>query len=322
MKKTPSLKSMFEEIEKERGIKEADLFAALKDALLSAAKKRLPDAENLEVILEDNGNPKIINKDTNKEVLISDFGRLAAQTAKQVIIQRLRESEKEGAFDEFTTKVGEIIVGTVQRRESAGYLFNLGRIETFLPLSESIPGENLRVKEKVRVLVVEVKKTTKGPMVVISRAHPDFIRKLFDLEISEVQEGTLEVKGIAREAGRRTKIAIMSHDPDVGVVGTCVGPMGSRIQNVTRELANERIDIIEWSEKPTEFIKHALSPAKSMKVTVNEEDKTAKVVLPEKDFSLAIGKEGQNVRLASKLTGYKIDIVAEEKQESGEDKSK
>jgi len=314
MKKAPNFKAMFEEIEKERGIKEEDLIAALKDALLSAAKKRIEHTENLEVIIESDGSAKIIDKETGKEVTPSDFGRIAAQTAKQVIIQRLREAEKEGTFTEFSGRVGELINATVQRQEHAGYLINLGRVETFLANPDVIPGETLRPKERVKLLIQEVKKTTKGPMVIVSRTNPDFIKRLFEAEIPEIKQGIIEIKAIAREAGRRTKVAVVSHDPDVGAVGTCIGPMGSRIQNITKEVKNERIDVIEWSEKPETYITNALSPAKSIKTKINP-DGSAIVILPEKELSLAIGKEGQNVRLAAKLTGHRIDIVAEEKKE-------
>jgi N utilization substance protein A len=322
MKKTPNFKAMFEEIERERGIKEEDLIAALKDALLSAAKKRFENPDVLEVQISPDGAAKIFDKEKGVEVTPSDFGRLAAQTAKQVIIQRLREAEKEGNFEEFSHKVGELVTGTIQQRETFGYLINLGRVETFLPIQESIPGDILKPKEKVKVLVLEVKKTSKGPLISISRSHPDFIRRLFENEIAEIKQGILEIKNIVREAGRRTKIALITHDPNVGVVGTCVGPMGSRIQNITKEVGAERIDIIEWSEKPEEFISNALAPAKSIKVKINEEEKSARVILPERELSLAIGKDGHNVRLASRLTGYKIDITSEEKIKSGEAKSK
>ncbi|HTY13335.1 MAG TPA: transcription termination factor NusA [Candidatus Omnitrophota bacterium] len=313
MKKTPNFKSMFEEIEKERGIKEADLIAALKDALLTAAKKRIEHTENLEVDIAEDGGVKIIDKETGKEVTPSDFGRIAAQTAKQVIVQRLREAEKEMSFNEYHDKVGELVIGTVQRQEYSGYLVNLGKLETFLANQDVIPGETLRPKEKVKVLISEVKRTGKGPMVIISRTHPDFIRKLFESEIPEFSQGILEIKGIAREPGRRTKVAVISHDPDVGAVGTCIGPMGSRIQTITREVKSERIDVIEWSDKPDTFIANALAPAKSVKVKLIPGESACKVIIPEKELSLAIGKDGQNVRLAAKLTGYKIDIVSEEK---------
>jgi len=319
MKKAPNFKAMFIEIEKERGIKEEDLIAALKDALLSAAKKRFENSDNLEVEIGEDGSAKIIEKETGKEVTPSDFGRIAAQTAKQVIIQRLREAEKEGTFTEYIGRVGELITGTVQRQEYSGYLINLGRVETYLANSDVIPGEMLRPKEKVKLFIQEVKKSSKGPMIVVSRTHPDFIRRLFEIEIPEIKQGIIEIKDIAREAGRRTKVAVTSHDPDVGAVGTCIGPMGSRIQNITREVKNERIDVIEWSEKPETYITNALAPAKSVKTKINP-DKSALAIMPDKELSLAIGKDGQNVRLAAKLTGYRIDIISDEKKKEPEEK--
>ncbi len=312
----PNFKSMLAEIERDRGIKEEDLLAAIKDAMLSAYKKRLPEAENLRVELSDKGEARIFQDD--KDVTPADFGRLAAQTAKQVIIQRIREAEKEGAYGEFSGKIGQIVNGTIQTKEHGGYLVNLGRVETFLTFSESIPTEILRPKDKAKLIILDVKKTPKGPMILISRSHPDLIRRLFESEIPEIKQGILEIKSIAREAGRRTKVAVYSNDKNIGAVGTCVGPMGSRIQNITRELGPERVDVIEWSEDAAAFIAHSLSPAKVTKVEINKEEKTAKVILPEKEFSLAIGKEGQNVRLAAKLTGYKIDIVSEDKLKEAE----
>jgi len=246
------------------------------------------------------------------DVTPADFGRFAAQTAKQVILQRLREAEKEDAFEEYAKKQGELVTGTVQRREYGGYLISLGRLETVLSTSEQIPGESLREKDYVKLYLVETKKTPKGPLVVISRSHPNLVRKLFEMEIPEIKEGILEIKGLAREAGRRTKVAIRSNDPNVGAVGTCVGHMGQRIQNIVRELGPERIDIVEWSENQKVFITNSLSPAKVQKVELNEAEKSAKVWVPEKELSLAIGKEGQNVRLAVKLTGWKIDLVSAE----------
>ncbi|MFA4967269.1 MAG: transcription termination factor NusA [Candidatus Margulisiibacteriota bacterium] len=320
MKKTPNFKAMFEEIERERGIKEEDLIAALKDALLSAAKKRIENTENLEVRMDPDLTARIFDKETGAEVTPSDFGRIAAQTAKQVIVQRLREAEKEGTFTEFTAKVGELINGTVQRQEYSGYLINIGRLETFLANSDVIPGETLRPKERVKLLIQDVKKAAKGPLVVVSRTHPDFIRRLFEAEIPEILEGIIEIKMIAREPGRRTKVAVTSKDPDIGAVGTCIGPMGSRIQTITKEVKNERIDVIEWSQKPETYIANALAPARTIKVKLK--DGAAQVILPEKELSLAIGKDGQNVRLAAKLTGFRIDITSDEKLKEAEDNAK
>jgi N utilization substance protein A len=305
---------MLEEIQRERGIHKEALIEAIKASLLSAAKKRFKnEEEQLEVRISDEGEVRIIHLVDGKEkdVTPKDFGRLAAQTAKQVIIQRIREAEKEEAFDEFTHKQGELITGVVQRREYGGYLINLGRVETVLSAAEQIPGENLRERDRVKLYVVETKRTPKGPFVVVSRSHPGLIKKLFEMEVPELKEGILEIKTIAREPGRRTKVAVLSHDKKIGAVGTCVGHMGARIQNIVRELGPERVDIIEWSDNVVGFITHALSPAKVAKVETNEEEKSAKVYVPEKELSLAIGKEGQNVRLAVKLTGWKIDILSE-----------
>lgn len=316
---------MLTQIQEERGIKKEDVLNALNEALLLAAKKRFPTKENLEVKIDEYGESKVFEE--GKEITPSDFGRLAAQTAKQVILQRIREAEKEVLFNEYHEKLGQLLNGTVQRREPHGYLVNLGKIETYLSQAECIPGEIFHPRDRVRLLILDVKKSSKGPMVIISRSHQDFIRKLFEMEVPELQSGVLEVKAIAREAGRRTKIAIKSNDSNVGVIGTCVGQMGSRIQNITRELGGERIDIIEWSDKINKFISSSLSPAKPSKIEVNEEARSARVILPTKELSLAIGREGQNVRLAAKLTGYKIDIVSEEdnagkgKEEGGTDAS-
>ncbi|MBU0672148.1 MAG: transcription termination factor NusA [Candidatus Margulisbacteria bacterium] len=302
---------MLEEIQRERGIHKEALLEAIKAALLSAAKKRFKEEEeNLSVDITDDGVFRILLDE--KDVTPKDFGRLAAQTAKQVIIQRIREAEKDEAFDEFTHKQGILITGIVQRREYGGYLINLGRIETVLSAAEQIPGETLRERDRVKLYVVETKKTPKGPFVVVSRAHPGLIKRLFEMEVPELKEGILEIKGMAREPGRRTKIAVFSNDKKIGAVGTCVGHMGARIQNIVRELGPERVDIIEWSDNPVTFITHSLSPAKVTKVVLNEEAKSAEVYVPEKELSLAIGKEGQNVRLAVKLTGWKIDILSAE----------
>lgn len=327
---------MLEEIQRERGIHKEALLEAIRVSLLSAAKKIFKSKEehpeeNLEVNISDEGEVRIIHKEGKKErdITPKDFGRLAAQTAKQVIIQRIREAEKEEAFGEFTKKQGELITGIVQRREYGGYLINLGRLETVLSVAEQIPGELLRERDRVKLFIVETKKTPKGPFVVVSRSHPGLIKKLFEMEVPELKEGILEIKALAREAGKRTKVAVFSKDKKIGAVGTCVGHMGARIQNIVRELGPERVDIVEWSETPETFITHALSPAKVSRVAINKEEQAAKVYVPEKELSLAIGKEGQNVRLAVKLTGWKIDILSAEgaekekgKGENGKKKAK
>ena len=313
---------MLEDIQRERGIHKEALLDAVKASLLSAAKKLFKTEEehpeeNLEVRITDDGLVRIIHKEGDKErdITPKDFGRLAAQTAKQVIIQRIREAEKDEAYGEFTKKQGELITGVVQRREYGGYLINLGRVETVLSMAEQIPGELLRDRDRVKLYVVEVKKTPKGPFVVVSRSHPGLIKKLFEMEVPELKEGILEIKTMAREAGRRTKIAVFSNDNKIGAVGTCVGHMGARIQNIVRELGSERVDIIEWNDNPVKFITNSLSPAKVSKVALDEAGQSARVYVPEKELSLAIGKEGQNVRLAVKLTGWKIDILSESEME-------
>ena len=286
----------------------------IKASLLSAAKKRFNEGDNIDVHISEDGEVKllkIVEGLEPEDVTPADFSRFAAQTAKQVIIQRLREAEKEETFDEFTKKQGEIVNGIVQRKEFGGYLVNLGRLETILPVTEQIPGEVFRERDRVKFYIVETKKTSKGPLVIISRSHPNLVRRLFEMEVPEIKEGILEIKGIAREPGKRTKVAIFSNDPNVGAVGTCVGKMGQRIQNIVRELGPERIDIVEWSDNPKTFIPNALSPAKVNKVELNEAEKSAKVHVSDKEVSLAIGKEGQNVRLAVKLTGWKIDLISE-----------
>lgn len=351
MIKIEGFDKVLEEIHKERGVDKQVLKDAVTAALLSASKKKLVHAENLEALVEEDGTVRILARKTvvmkvkdditeisKKEavkmkkdakvgdeiridVTPSDFGRLAAQTAKQVIIQRIREAEKEGAYEEYVKKQGEIVSGIVQRREAGGYLVNLGKVETLLPFSEGIHGEVYRPKDRIKVLVFETKKTPKGPVISISRAHPNFLKKLFELEIPEVLQGVIEVKAIAREPGRRSKVAVLSHDKNVGAVGTCIGHMGARIQNIVKELGNERIDVIEWNDETKAYIANALSPAKISRIEVKEAEKLVHVVVPEAQLSLAIGKEGQNVRLAAKLTGWKIDIVSEEGQKKAEAKA-
>ena len=311
---------MLEEIQRERGISKESMVSAIKASLVSAVKKRFAEEDVLECRIADDGEVKIYRlvDDKEEDVTPADFGRFAAQTAKQVIIQRMREAEKEESFSEFTKKAGEVVTGIIQRREFGGYLVNLGRIETVLSVAEQIPGEIFREKDRAKLYIVETRKTPKGPLVVVSRAHPNLIRKLFEMEVPEIKDGILEIKAIAREPGRRTKIAIQSHDSNVGAVGTCVGHMGQRIQNIVREIGQERIDIVEWSDNPRKFITNALSPAKAQKMELSETEKTARVWVPEKELSLAIGKEGQNVRLAVKLTGWKIDLVSAEEEKKEE----
>jgi transcription termination/antitermination protein NusA len=239
------------------------------------------------------------------------FGRIAAQTAKQVVVQRIREAEREKVFGEFGDRVGEVLTGVVQRRESRGVYVLLGKVEALLPPSEQVHGEPYRFNDRVKVYLLEVRRTTKGPQVIVSRSHPSLIRRLFELEVPEIEDETVLIKSVAREAGARSKIAVASTDEKVDPVGACVGHRGSRVQAVVNEMYGEKIDIIRWHDNPADFIREALSPAKAMSVTTNEEAKSAYVVVPDTQLSLAIGKEGQNVRLAARLSGWRIDIRSE-----------
>ncbi len=240
-----------------------------------------------------------------------DFGRMAAQTAKQVIIQKLRETERETIFEDFKAKEGQILMGTIQRREGNLVLVDMGRISAILPPEEQIRGENYTPGAGMKFFVVSVNSTTKGPEVVVSRSHPEIVKKLFDLEIPEIQSGVVVIKSVAREAGSRSKIAVFTDQENIDPIGSCIGQRGARIQTIISELKGEKIDIIKYSDDPKEFITNALSPAKINEITINEEEKVATAKVPEDQLSLAIGRSGQNVRLAAKLTGWKIDIVSE-----------
>jgi N utilization substance protein A len=239
------------------------------------------------------------------------FGRIAAQTAKQVVVQRIREAEREKVFDEFAHRVGKVVTGVVQRREQRNAFVLLGKVEALLPYSEQVPGEQYRFNDRLKVYLLEVKRTAKGPQVIVSRSHPSLIRRLFELEVPEIEDSTVQIKSVAREAGARSKIAVATDQEKVDPVGACVGHRGSRVQAVVNELYGEKIDIIRWHDNPADFIREALSPAKAVSVTINEEAKSAYVVVPDLQLSLAIGKEGQNVRLAARLTGWRIDIRSE-----------
>ena len=242
------------------------------------------------------------------QVTPRDFGRIAAQTAKQVVVQRIREAERGMIFDDYITRQGEIITGTVQRISNETLFINMGKAEGILAATERVPGEKYEINDRIKVYIMDVKKTTKGPQVFLSRSHPGLVKRLFELEVPEIEEGIVEIKSIAREAGSRTKIAVYTEDENVDPVGACVGTRGSRVQNIVDELFGEKIDIITWSDDPEELISNVLSPAKVEKVIIDEEEKAATVIVPDYQLSLAIGKEGQNVRLAAKLCGWKIDI--------------
>lgn len=251
----------------------------------------------------------------NVDVTPSNFGRIAAQAAKQVMIQRLREAERSIVYDEFSNRTDDIITGIIQRIEQKNVYVDLGKAEAVLPVSEQIPTETYTVGERIKCYVVEVRKTTKGAQILVSRTHPGLLKRLFELEVPEIYEGVVELKSVAREPGRRSKIAVYSRDANVDSVGACVGPKGTRVQNIVTELQNEKIDIVKWDDDPAVYIANALSPAQVISVTVDEAEKSSSVVVPDYQLSLAIGKAGQNARLADKLTNWKIDIKSESQAE-------
>lgn len=245
------------------------------------------------------------------DVTPKNFGRVAAQAAKQVMIQKLREAERGSIYDEFSGREGDVITGVVKWNESRTIFVDLGRVEGILPFAEQIEGEEFQPNDKIKCYVLEVRKTTKGPEIILSRTHPGLLKRLFELEVPEIYSGTVEIKSVVREAGSRSKIAVYAMDPAVDPVGACVGPKGQRVQNIVNELHDEKIDIVRWDEDPAIYIANALSPAKVISVSVWEEEKSSYVIVPDYQLSLAIGKAGQNARLAAKLTNWKIDIKSE-----------
>lgn len=338
-----------EDIEKEKGIPREYMFEKIQQAMLAAFRKDNPEyGENVEVVIDEAKKriELVINKtvveqvedptteiDAESAMKVSKrakpgdvvqiqvepkkFGRIAAQAAKQVIIQGIREAERGMIYDEFTSKEHEILTGVVSRIEprtggvSIKISSNSEFTEAMLPPSERIRTEELSEGDRIKVYVVEVRKSTRGPQVLISRTHPGLVKRLFELEVPEIFDGTVEIKSIAREAGSRTKMAVWSSDPAVDAIGACVGPKGGRVASIVEELGGEKIDIVKYSEQPEEFIAAALAPAVVEKVIMLDEGKSCRVIVPEGQLSLAIGKEGQNARLAAKLTGYKIDIKAD-----------
>ncbi len=332
---------VIDQISKEKGISKEMVIEAVESALVSAAKKKY-GAQRIAVqidpkrgdiimyaykkVVQDVANPdeeitlpeaQMLYPEAQMEgevpiqVEFEGFGRIAAQTARQVIVQKVREAERDVVFKEFNDKIGQLVNGIVLRHEKGAYYIDLGKTEAVLPAREQVPRESYRRGDRIRAYVMEVRDTSKGPQVVLSRAHADFVSRLFEMEVPEIYENIVEVKGVVREAGDRTKIAVSSKDSQVDPVGACVGMKGSRVQAVVRELRGEKIDIIPWSEDPRIFIAKALSPAVVEKVGVTEEDRSALAVVADSQLSLAIGKKGQNVRLAAKLTGWKIDILSE-----------
>ncbi|RLD04635.1 MAG: transcription termination/antitermination protein NusA [Chloroflexota bacterium] len=291
----------------ERGIDPEVVFETLKHAMLAAYRKDYGEAENLEVKIDkENGAVTILRE--GEDITPPGFGRIAAQTAKQVILQGVREAEKEAILDEFQSKVGTVISGMLQRREGRDWVVDLGRTVGVLPPSEQVFSEGYRNNQRLRFFVKEIRQVGNKQQIIVSRSDPELVRGLFELEIPEVNLGAVEVKAIAREAGQRSKVAVASAQEGVDPVGSCVGQRGVRVQAVTDELSGERIDVILWNEDPAKFVSAALSPAEVAQIKIDEEEKTALVKVPDDQISLAIGKEGQNARLAAKLTGYRIDI--------------
>lgn len=300
------------QIEREKGISFDVLLETLENALLSAYKRNYTEEIEARVTVdEESGDIKVMANEEGKgevEVTPSDFGRIAAQTAKQVILQRIREAERDIMFDEYKDREGDIVTGIVQQTAQQYTLLDLGKVEALLPEQEQTPGERYDHGSRLKAYIIEVRRSTKGPQIKVSRTHPGLLRRLFELEVPEILEGLVEIKSVAREAGFRSKIAVSSNDENVDPVGACVGAKGSRVRMVVGELRGEKIDIVKWSDDAGVFIANALSPAKVKQVVTNEGEKTALVVAPDDQLSLAIGKEGQNVRLAAKLTGWRIDI--------------
>lgn len=337
------LLNALDQIEKEKGISKDILFDTIEAALITAYKKNFSEtAQNVIVnINRETGDFEVFSRhivaleveDEHVQMTLEDakkidpnydlgdyvdtkvtpknFGRIAALTAKQVVVQRIREAERNLIFEEFSNRESEIVNGSVQRVSKGVVHINLGRTEAILLPSEQMLSDRYDQGARVKTFILEVKNTTKGPQVLVSRTHPGFIRRLFELEVPEIRDGIVEIRGISREAGSRTKLAVFSVNDDIDPVGSCVGTKGTRVQSIVEELNDEKIDIIEWSDDPVEYIANALRPSKVEKVIYSEDEKAALVVVPDYQLSLAIGKEGQNVRLAAKLTGWKIDIKSE-----------
>ncbi|MFZ5818081.1 MAG: transcription termination factor NusA [Bacillota bacterium] len=340
-----------EDLVREKGISKEVLIEAIEAALISAYRRNFGSAQNVRVffdpktgdyrvyaqkeIVESVEDPRLqvtleearaknpglnLGEIFEVEVTPRDFGRIAAQTAKQVVVQRIREAERGMIYEEYSSREGEIVTGLVQRQDlktKAVYLELSKGVEAILMANEQIPGERFIENQRIKAYVIEVKRTTKGPAIAVSRTHPGLLKRLFELEVPEIHDGVVEIKGIAREAGARSKLAVASRDENVDPVGACVGQKGLRVQNIVDELQGEKIDVVEWSADPTVFVAKALSPAKVIQVTCDETARIARVVVPDYQLSLAIGKEGQNARLAAKLTGWKIDIKSESQARAG-----
>lgn len=311
-------------LERERGVPVEAILDALANALVSAYKRSPGAAEEARVTIDpESGDIVVYAQELDDEGNViaewedtpEDFGRIAAQTAKQVIQQRLREVKREQVFDLYEGREGDLVTGIVQQIDNRFAILDLGDAEVIMPASERIPYERLQRGNRVKALIIEVRGDAKGPQIVVSRSHPDLVRRLLELEVPELADGTIEIVAIAREPGHRTKIAVVSHDPNVDAKGAAVGARGSRVRQVVNELRGEKVDVVQWRENPAEFIAEALGPARVREVHIDEETKTATVIVSEHQLSLAIGKEGQNARLAARLTGYKIDIRSDREGE-------
>ena len=337
-------------LEKEKSISKNTLLEAIEQSLIQACKNHFGKADNVKVninpdtcdfgvfaeklVVEEVQDPvteislveaKMINPQydlddvVNVEIKSREFGRIATQNAKNVILQKIREEERKVIFNEYYAKEKDVVTGIVQRNMGRNYSINLGKADAILTENEQVRTEVFRPTERIKVYILEVKDTPKGPKILVSRTHPELVKRLFEAEVTEVKDGTVEIKSIAREAGSRTKIAVWSNDSDVDPVGACVGMNGARVNSIVEELRGEKIDIINWSENPAIRIENALSPAKVISVMADPEEKNAMVIVPDFQLSLAIGKEGQNARLAARLTGFKIDIKSEtQARESGD----
>ena len=340
---TKELIKAIEEIEKERGINKEYLLESIETALVTAYKRNFDSAENVKIVIDqekaninvfavkevvekvENEMIEISLEDAKKknkkikigetielEIIPRDFGRIAAQTAKQVIVQKIREAERNIVYTEYNDRKGEIVSGIIQKADGGTIVLDLGRLEGIMLVKDQIPTEEYKVNDKIRAYVLSVERGAKGaPQVLVSRSHPDFVRKLFEFEIPEIYEGLIEIKSVSRDAGSRSKVAVYSTNENIDPVGSCVGQKGIRIQNIINELKGEKIDVIEWNEDPAIYISAALLPAQVMAVDIKEDEKFAQVIVADDQLSLAIGKSGQNVRLAAKLTNWKIDIKSE-----------
>ena len=347
----PDLKAIFEYMERERGIDRETLIKAVSSALLSASRKSISPAKDLRIeidpetcdikaiarvrVVEKVRNPhdEISLKEARRirpdaqlgdmvdvEVTPKDFGRIAAQTAKQAIMQKIRQAEKDRIYQEYKDRVGDIVSGVVRGFDRSDVVVDLGRGEAVMPARERAPTEEYQVGDRIRAMILKVEKQPGGTVIILSRSHPDFVRKLFELEVTEIADGTVEIKGIAREPGYRSKVAVVSHDPRVDPIGACVGMRGMRVKNIVRELSGEKVDVVRWSEDIRAFVTNALEPARLIRVEADEETRTVNIKVDPDQLSLAIGRRGQNARLTAKLTGWKINIEKEEGELGFEEK--